>query len=123
MDKAFPPVTLEYKGTEYTVEPDRVWGLLQTIEDVISRGKLGLRLANQDPPETKIAEAYAKALRYAGCKDVKPEPVLRGASLEQMIKHGMALFEILGIASQPEDVEANASEGSGEDSGKGQAGE
>lgn len=103
--KPFPPVTLEFKGESYEVQPENVWGLIGTIENIISRGKLALRLADQDPPETKIAEAYAAALKYAGAGNVDPREVMHGATLEDSVNHGMALFNILSIASQPEGAE------------------
>jgi hypothetical protein len=114
--KPFPSVTLEFEGKSYEVSPENVWGLIGTIENVISRGKLALRLADQDPPETKIAEAYAAALSYAGAGNIEPRQVMIGATLEDSVNYGMTLFNVLSLASQPEGVEVAEPESSGEES-------
>jgi hypothetical protein len=94
----FSPVDLEYNGKTYTVESNRVWGLIQSIESVIGRAKLAMRLADMDPPETKIGDAYASALRYAGAKGVTGQDITRGRDLGAIVELGMRLFEIMSIA-------------------------
>lgn len=107
--KPFPPVTLTFKDEDYEVPPEKVWGLIGTIENVVSRGKLAIRLADQDPPETKIAEAYAAALTYAGRK-TGPQEIMVGATIEDAINNGLVLFNILSIAAMPDDVDASSEE-------------
>lgn len=98
----FKPVTLTWKGEDYEVPPERVWGLIGAIENVISRTKLVTKLHERDIPETKIAEAYAAALTYAGVKRVLPPEITIGSTPDQLFAHAFALFEILNLAVQPE---------------------
>jgi len=98
----FKPVTLTYKGEDFEVPPERVWGLIGTIENVISRNKLVVKLHERDIPETKIAEAYAAALTYAGAKRVFPYDITMGSTPESLYVHAFSLFEILNLAIQPE---------------------
>ena len=98
----FKPVTLTWKGEDYEVAPERVWGLIGAIENVISRTKLVTKLHERDIPETKIAEAYAAALTYAGAKRVLPPDITIGSTPDQLFAKAFALFEILNLAVQPE---------------------
>lgn len=107
----FKPVTLTYNGEDFEVTADRVWGLIGTIEEVISRNKLVIALHNQDVPITKVATAFAAALNYAGAKNVKPYNVSIGASPDQLYLHAFALFEILNLCVQPEGFGQGANEG------------
>ena len=61
----FEDVTLTWKGDEYTVPSNRVMGLIATIEDHISIAQL---YRDGGPPLSKLASAYASALKYAGCR-------------------------------------------------------
>lgn len=103
----FKPVTLTWKGEDYEVSPDRVWGLIGAIENVISRNKLVVKLHERDIPETKVAEAYAAALTYAGAKRVFPYDITIGSTPDQLYLHAFALFEILNLAVQPAGFETD----------------
>lgn len=98
----FKPVTLTFGGEEFEVAPERVWGLIGTIEDVITRSKLVLALHQRDIPETKVATAFAAALNYAGAKGVFPHQISVGAAPGVLYAHAMSLFQILNLAVQPE---------------------
>lgn len=111
----FKPVTLTWKGEDYEVSPDRVWGLIGTIENVISRNKLVVKMHERDIPETKIAEAYAAALTYAGAKRVFPHDVTIGSTPDQLYLHAFSLFSILNLAVQPEGFDEGSDDGAGED--------
>jgi hypothetical protein len=97
----FPPVTLTFDGRDYEVGPDQVWGLIGAIEDVISRPKLAIRISQNDPPETKIAEAYCAALRYAGARNIEPRDIMVGGDVTALLHKAMELFTILNLASAP----------------------
>jgi len=61
----FEDVTLGYGGDEFTVKHDEVMKLIAKIEDVISLTEL---TRDGGPRLTRLSEAYAVALNYAGCK-------------------------------------------------------
>lgn len=60
----FEDVTLGYGGKEYTVKHDEVMKLIGKIEDVISLAEL---TRDGGPRLSRLSEAYAVALNYAGC--------------------------------------------------------
>jgi len=65
----FQPLHFEHGGVEYTVEPNRVMGLIDTVEEHITLGEI---VQDQSKRQTlrfgKLSQAYAAALRYAGAK-------------------------------------------------------
>jgi len=97
----FEPVKFFYQEVEYNVEPDRVWGLIKTIEDHITFTKLTKRIADEDIPQIVIAEAYAAALRYAGCRGVTPYEMQMEVAGAERIGHAYALWSILSL-TQPD---------------------
>lgn len=72
----FDDIALSWKGQEYRVAPTRCMGLLATIEEVLAPGGRGDILGMLGHPHkahlTRIARAYAAALRYAGCQTMQP---------------------------------------------------
>ena len=58
----FEPVTLTWKGKEYTIEADRVMRLIAKLEEHVTLAEL----FSGRPPQAKLSMAYAEALRYAG---------------------------------------------------------
>lgn len=84
----FENVTIGWKGTGYSVPPDRCMGLLARIEEVLAPPGSGVNaldlLAQPHKAHlTKLARAYAVALRYAGCQ-VKDEEVYLSVSRDVM---------------------------------------
>ena len=59
----FEDVTLSFKGEEFTIKGNQVMKLISQVEDVISLGEL-----TTAPKLSKLAEAYAVAINYAGGK-------------------------------------------------------
>lgn len=95
----FDPVVIEFEGKEYTVESDRVWGLLKSISSVIGMTKLTTRLINQDPDEFLFADAYAAALNYAGRKGTTGAEVMASSTgIDYFVEIGMWLFTTLQMA-------------------------
>lgn len=66
----FSPVTLQWKGSSYTIPADRMMRAIALIEDHISLAELR---AGAKP--TRIAAAFAAVINYAGAKDVTDEDV------------------------------------------------
>lgn len=75
--RRFQPIILEHEGEEYTVEPNRVMGLIDTVEEHITLGEI---VEDQSRRKTirfgKLSQAYASALRYAGAKVTDEEVYL-----------------------------------------------
>jgi hypothetical protein len=88
----FDDIALSWKGTEYRVPPNRCMGLLAVIEEELAPGGRGDILGMLGQPHkahlTRIARAYAAALRYAGCKTtqtgVNGEEVFRPITDEEV---------------------------------------
>jgi len=68
----FDEVSLTWKGDEYVVPADKVMGLIEVIEDVITLEELGSQTGIK---RAAISRAFAVALRYAGAKDVTQQDV------------------------------------------------
>jgi len=62
MSSVFEEVALSWGGNEYIVPSDKVMGLVEVVEDIITVDELvgsGIKRA-------KVARAFAAAIRYAG---------------------------------------------------------
>jgi hypothetical protein len=59
----FEDISLTFGGDEFTIKGNRVMKLIAQIEDVISLQEL-----TTQPKLSKLAEAYALAINYAGGK-------------------------------------------------------
>jgi len=93
----FEPVTLTWKGADYTVEADRVMMLIAKIEDVITLGEV----ASGKPPFAKIAFAYAEALNYAGAT-VNSEEVYISLFGDKGMGMTTAVANLLSMMMPPE---------------------
>lgn len=62
----FEPVTIQWKGTNYTVPADQVMRLIAAIEDVVTMVELNEALAKGAMPMAKISLAFHKVLVFAG---------------------------------------------------------
>lgn len=68
----FQEVGLTWQGKEYTVAPDKVMGLIEVIEDVITLEELA---STKGVKRATVSKAFAVALRYAGCTNVAQQDV------------------------------------------------
>lgn len=68
----FQEVGLTWKGIEYTVPADKVMGLIEVIEDVLTLEELG---GTNGIRRAKVSKAFAVALRYAGANGVSQQEV------------------------------------------------
>lgn len=93
----FEPIVIEWKGTPFTVPPTRCMGLLAAVEEILAPGQNGSAIEVLANPHrahlTKLARAYATALRYAGCP-VSDEDVYLSLS-SGIAKGGQDGFEAL----------------------------
>ncbi len=88
----FDDIRIGWKGQEYRVPPNKCMGLLAEIEDVLAppgspQSALELLGAPNKAHLTKLARAYAVALRYAGCPVTDEEVYL---SLANSVMQGGA---------------------------------
>lgn len=96
----FEPVTLTYKGKDYEVEPERVWGLIGAIEEHITFDELGTALHKGRVPEAKVSEAFSAAMRYVGVR-AKPEDIQLDLDKEQRYANAYGLWLVL-LEAQPD---------------------
>lgn len=61
----FQAITLTWKGTDFEVPADRVMRLIAVVEQHVRINDL---ISEQGPPLSKLATAYAAALRFAGAR-------------------------------------------------------
>ena len=64
----FDAVTISWKGTDYTIEPDRIMGAIAKVEETITLKELGEYANKGDAPMAKLAIAYTSVMKYAGAK-------------------------------------------------------
>jgi hypothetical protein len=105
------PVALEFKGETYEVtSDDGIWGLIETIEGVITLQELVEKVNTPGMPWARIFRAYAAALNYAGCKTTPMEVRGECQNIKGEVVSGMAglpvsLIAILALAMPPLDSE------------------
>lgn len=96
----FEEVVIVWNDKEYKVPSDRVWGLCETVEDIVTFGDLDI----SNLKRYKLARAYAAALRYAGAA-VSDEEVLDTFFNEKAILDAAAaIFAIQKVLIPPSHV-------------------
>ena len=113
----FQEVALTWDGKEFVVPSDKVMGLIEAIEDVITIEEL----ANQaGVKRVKVARAFTAAVRYAAsCADkrvdITEEAVLKtlfgGDAMEATTRVVYALLSMMIPPEHLRDVPAGAGEG------------
>lgn len=64
----FKELILTWKGTDYTVQPDKLLKLIAQVEDIITLNELYNYSQKGAAPISKLSMAYGVMLRYAGAK-------------------------------------------------------
>lgn len=76
----FEPVTLTWRGQNFTVPANQQLMLIAKIEDALAGENgdqaMGVLFRRQGPPHTRLAQAFGAALRYAGAKVTDDEVYL-----------------------------------------------
>lgn len=101
MASIFEDVTLSWKGQEFKVPANRVMGLVEVIEDVITLEEL---VSKSGGKRAKLARAFANAISYAG-GNVSQEDVytsLFGEDSSRAIS--AAVTSILSLMIPPEHI-------------------
>jgi len=97
----FEEVGLKWDGVEYVVPADKVMGLVETIEDIITLEELH---SSAGVKRMKLARAFAAALSYAGAK-VSADEVYTGMfGSKAGISTGSAITAILSLMIPPEHI-------------------
>ena len=102
----FPSVTIEFDGASYDVPSDKVWGLINAIEQHATFMSLATRMARGDVSRTQVCSAFAGALSYASGKRFSPQDVSEKLPIDKLIQQANVLLEILGIAESPAEVKS-----------------
>ena len=101
-------VTLSFSGKDYVVPENKVWGLIEQIEETVTMSWLAPKLSEKQVPLVKIYRAYADALKYAGAKDVSIDQLRDGITFARGIQMAYELAAILSLASPPVSLQENA---------------
>lgn len=107
----FEPVTLSWKGAEYTVPADGQLLLIAKIEDALTGGRGGqaitVLMASGGPSYVRLSQAYGAALRHAGA-DVTDEEIylsimsdMAEAKADVAAKVQGAIMGLLAIIAPP----------------------
>lgn len=104
----FKPVTLTWRGQEYTVPADQVMMMIAKVEDILTLPEL---MNPKGRPLAKISMAYGVALRHAGAKASDEE--IYGAMFtagEQAAASASAVQGLLMMMVPPSAVESKHQE-------------
>jgi hypothetical protein len=106
----FEPVTLSWKGEDFTVPADRVFGMIGQIEEIILSGEsvpAVLLLLSNRVSQHRLSCAFGAALRYAGAS-VSDEEIylsiqdsLANDDMDGAIALQRSVLAILSILSPP----------------------
>ena len=99
----FQEFAITWNDKEYIVPPEKVMGLVEVVEDIITieelNNKGGIKRA-------KVSRAFATALQYSGCSSVTQEDVYnKFFSAESKIEMGMIISSILVLMIPPEHLQ------------------
>lgn len=111
MSNGFPSVTIEFDGEAYEVSSDRVWGLINAIEQHVTFAGLARRMQQGDVSRTAVCSALASALSYASTKKFTPESISEKLLLTDLVDQASSLLSILSIPESPKAEEAPSSPG------------
>lgn len=73
----FDDIKLAWGDKEYVIPANRVMGAIATIEETITVSEL-VMMQGRKVKLSRLAEAYAAVLRYAGAVEVTPDDVYEG---------------------------------------------
>lgn len=96
----FSEVVITWAGTEYKVPPDKVMGLIASIEEHITIEDL----VGKGVKRAKLAEAFCAALNYAGAR-VTSDDVYVALFSDKGLTTANTITAILSIMVPPKSVE------------------
>jgi len=102
MSGIFEEVGIRWDGVEYTVPADKVMGLVEAIEDIITLEELH---SQSGLKRSKVARAFAAALQYAGCRGVTGDDVYSAMfGAEAGVTTASAVTAILSLMIPPQHI-------------------
>jgi hypothetical protein len=96
----FDPITFTWKGTDYTVQPDRIMKLLYAIETAVTLPELTEYARNRGGAPVRLSMAYGAALRFAGA-DVGDDEVYAALFGPDAEATGARMKELVEMAIPP----------------------
>ena len=105
----FQDVTLTYLGKDYVVPADKVMGLIHAVERVATIEELyenrtgGIRRA-------QVSEAFAAALRYAGCRVSSAEIYTQMFGTDGLMSAVAAVNALMSMMIPPEHLRSPVNE-------------
>ena len=104
----FEQISLKWKDVDYVIPSDKVMGLIECVEDVMTLEELN----SDGVKRVKLSRAFAVALTYAGAKDVNIEEIYsslfdrtKGAQVTAVVNN------LLLMMIPPEHLREDASQG------------
>lgn len=108
----FESRTLSWRGKDYSIPANKIFRAIAVVEEHVSRQQLIDAIIHENTPYTKIASAWAAALRYAGCASVTPDQTYEALS-EKIESEGVldqplvkATLDLLGLMLLPKQMQA-----------------
>jgi hypothetical protein len=98
----FEEVGLTWGGKEYKVAPDKVMGLIWSIETIVTMEEINQMLESGTIRRAQVSRAYMSALNYAGAK-VTDEEVYNSFFGENMLEDTVTVMVgLLAMMIPPE---------------------
>lgn len=103
----FQEVGLQWQGKEFVVPPEKVMGLVEVIEDVITIEEL----AGKGVKRAKVAKAFTAAIRYAAQCQGGHAKISEEEVFESMFGHGAmdattrVVYALLSLMIPPEHLQ------------------
>jgi len=102
----FEEVAISFGGEDYTVAPNKVMGLIETVESVMTIEEINSMLRANTIKRAQVSRAYASALIYAGAK-VSQEDVYDSLFSGEMLKNTVDIMVgLLAMMIPPEHLRA-----------------
>lgn len=112
---AFSDIKMVWEGVEYTIPSTKIFGAIIRVEKVITLGELHKMGTTGNYALSKLAQAYAELLTYAGATEVDAEKVYigmfsKGQHEMSVIKTSVYSLLLLMVPKVEAPVEAKSGE-------------
>lgn len=104
----FEEIGLKWGDKEYKVAPDKVMGLIESVESVITIEEINAMLSAGTIKRAQVARAYRAALYYAGA-NVTTDEVYESFFGEQMLENTVqVMVGLLAMMIPPEHLRSKS---------------
>lgn len=98
----FEEIVISFDGADYKVAPNKVMGLIETVESIITIEEINSMLRANTIKRAQVSRAYSSALIYAGAK-VNQEDVYDSLFSGEMLKNTVDIMVgLLAMMIPPE---------------------